>query len=293
MEAHPTSFDIDHLKTWTGRTREISDLIAPFPLSALSATLDHADPPAAEGDAVPPLGHWVYFLDAAPQSGLGPDGHAARGGFLPPVPLPRRMWAGGRVSFPGTFRIGERCRKVSTVKDVSAKQGKTGALVFVVVEHRVFAGDGTLAVVEEHDIVYRGAVDGTEAPAPKSTEERPEAVWSLSLTPDAVMLFRYSALTFNGHRIHYDHPYVTGDEGYSGLIVHGPLLATLLVDLCRRNQTERPIAAIDYRARRPVFTDGRAITVEGTPDAAMASAQVRALDQDGRTAMTAEVTFDV
>ena len=229
-----------------------------MPVAALSATLDRDDPAPVPGTALPPLWHWLYFTPLARHSELGADGHARRGGFLPAVPLPRRMWAGGRLDFLQPLRVGETVTRVSSIKDVSIKQGRSGALVFVCVKHDFQTAHG-LALSEEHDIVYRdapatvGASDSAGAPAPEPTPAPLDAQFSREIVPDPVLLFRYSALTFNGHRIHYDRSYVTGVEGYPGLIVHGPLIATLLLDLLRRNLPQARVKRFSFKAVRPVF----------------------------------------
>jgi 3-methylfumaryl-CoA hydratase len=203
------------------------------------------------GTPVPPLAHWLYFLPRALQSETGPDGHPKRGGFLPPVPLPRRMWAGGRLQFERDLHVGDEAERRSTITKVDAKQGRSGALVFVTVRHEVSDGKG-LALAEEHDIVYRdNPVPG--APAPEPALAPTDEQFSRDIVPDPVLLFRYSALTFNGHRIHYDRPYVTEVEGYPGLIVHGPLIATLLVDLLRRQFPDARVRAFSFKAASPLF----------------------------------------
>jgi 3-methylfumaryl-CoA hydratase len=237
-----TELDVDHLRSWIGRQEKLHDQVTRFPIAALAATLDRDDPAPAAGDPLPALWHWLYFLPTARQSALGPDGHPSRGGFLPAVPLPRRMWAGGRFTFHQPLRVDELITRTSTVQDVTIKQGRNGALCFVLVKHEVSGSNG-LALVEEHDIVYRDNPQPGEAPAtPRPV--RTDGVWQREIRPSDPMLFRYSALTFNSHRIHYDRRYVTETEGYPGLIVHGPLIATLLIDLLRRN-TSQPIAASD------------------------------------------------
>ena len=256
---------LDRLREWVGRSQTVEDFTGPFPARALIATLDEKDPDPGMGDVLPPLWHWLYFLDAAPQSKIGPDGHAERGDFLPPVPLPRRMWAGSRFSFDGSpLRIGETITKVSTIKSVEPKTGSSGSMVFVTVSHKV-SGTAGPAFTEEHDIVYREAAKPGEAqrepkPAP------PGATWSKTVTPDPVLLFRFSALTFNGHRIHYDQPYVTGEEGYPGLIVHGPLLGLLQIELARRADPGHAAASFEFRALAPVYA-GPAFTVNGRREA--------------------------
>jgi 3-methylfumaryl-CoA hydratase len=282
---------IAHWKSWIGHSESVEDTVTPVPVAALSATLDRDDPPPQPGDTLPPLWHWLYFLPLHRQSELGPDGHAARGGFLPPVTLPRRMWAGGRFSFHQPLRIGEAIRRVSTVTDVSHKTGRTGELVFVVVKHEI-SGPHGLALTEEHDIVYRNE--------PRPGEARPDealaaprqapnaAAWRRDIMPDDVLLFRYSALTFNGHRIHYDRRYVTEIEHYPGLIVHGPLIATYLADLLRRH-VQRAMCRFQFRAVRPLF-DTAAFAVCGTPTGDK-GATVWAQDTQGNLAMTADVVF--
>jgi len=278
--------DLDGLKAWVGRRMSVDDLASLPPVSSLSATLDRADPQPRPGDALPPLWHWLYFLEAKPASELGPDGHPKRGGFLPPVPLPRRMWAGSRLSFLKPIPLGAAIRRDSEILKVEVKEGRTGTLVFVTVKHLISAND-TLAVDEEHDIVYRNAPKpGDPAPQPKAA---PDGAWSRRLTPDPVLLFRYSALTFNGHRIHYDHPYVTEVEGYPGLVVHGPLQATLMLDLVRRQKPDARVSRFSFRALSPVFAD-RKIAIGGKPDGAKVSLWVA--NDAGNLAMDGEAVLE-
>ncbi len=245
------SLDLDHLRQWIGRSEVREERLAAFPSNALAATLNRDDPPYGEGSALPPLWHWLHFLPISPLREAGPDGHPARGGFLPPVPLPRRMWAGSRFVFLKPLVIGEKANRVSIVKSVAHKAGKTGDLVFVTVRHEI-AGENGPAIEEEHDIVYREAAAPGAAPAPPATPPN-GAEWSFPILPDAVLLFRYSALTFNSHRIHYDLDYVTKEEGYPGLIVHGPLIATLLLDGLRRARPDANVKTFSFRAVAPTF----------------------------------------
>ena len=246
-----TGVKLDHLRTWIGRTETRTDLAAAVPYAALSATLDREDAEPADGTVVPPLWHWLYFLPMAPMRDVGPDGHPKRGGFLPPVPLPRRMFAGGRFEFHHPLKIGERISRTSRITDVSGKEGRSGTLVFVTVRHEISNSAG-VALSEEHDIVYREN-PRTDAPVPKPTPAPAGETFSREIVPDPVLLFRYSALTFNSHRIHYDRSYATEVEGYPGLIVHGPLIATLLVDLLRRSLPDAKISRFSFRAVRPLF----------------------------------------
>jgi len=270
---------------WIGRVEESRDTITAGPLSRLSATLDRSDPIPADGDAVPPLGHWLFFLPDAPQSEIGADGHAKRGGFLPPVhELPRRMWAGSRISFAGEIRVGDRVTRRSTIASVKRKEGSAGPLVFVTVRHEIGRTGETPAIIDEHDIVFRGLA----APAVKGDTQKAEAGrWRRELVPDAVTLFRYSALTFNGHRIHYDRDYVTREEGYPGLVVHGPLIATLLIDLVRRQAPDARVESFSFRAISPLF-DGNSMSVNATPPGADGVARLWAANHEGALAMSAE-----
>jgi len=243
--------DLHHLQSWIGRTESVQDLATVVPLRALSATLDRDDPAIDTGTEVPPCWHWLYFLPLHRQSGLGPDGHALRGGFLPPVPLPRRMWAGSRLEFLAPVRAGQAIERTSRIADVRMKEGRTGALVFVQVHHDIHT-EGRHAIHEEHDIVYRDLPAPGE-PAPAGLPAPQDALWTREIVPDDVLLFRYSALTFNGHRIHYDRRYVTGVDGYPGLIVHGPLIATLLLDLLRRELPAARVGRFAFKAMKPIF----------------------------------------
>jgi 3-methylfumaryl-CoA hydratase len=249
----PTTADpFDPLRAAIGRSERRTDTLTAAPLAGLAATLDRVgEPEPLPGSVLPPLAHWLYFLPQAPAHEIGADGHPRRGGFLPPVPLPRRMWAGGRLEFHRDLRVGDEVERRSTIARVDAKQGRSGALVFVTVRHEIGDAEG-IALSEEHDIVYReepGAGSTSPAPAPAPAGEDFHRV----IVPDPVLLFRYSALTFNGHRIHYDRSYVTEVEGYPGLVVHGPLVATLLVDLLRRELPDARLRRFAFKAASPLF----------------------------------------
>ncbi len=249
---------MNELRSWVGRCETATDIIVPTPVLALTATLDHAAVSVPPGTPLPPLWHWLYFLPMHRQSEIGADGHAKRGGFLPPVPLPRRMWAGSQFEFRAPVRVGDVVERTSTIADVTVKHGRTGRLVFVTVRHELRCNGATEpALVEFHDIVYREAKKPTDvepppvkAPVP---DQRAPGAWERTIIADDVLLFRYSALTFNGHRIHYDRRYVTEVEGYAGLVVHGPLIATLLMDLLRRHAPDADVARFRFKAVRPTF----------------------------------------
>jgi 3-methylfumaryl-CoA hydratase len=278
------------LRAWIGRRETAHDTVGATPWLALNATLDRPPTDAAVGTPLPPLWHWLYFLPLHRQSELGPDGHAQRGGFLPPVPLPRRMWAGSQFEFHAPLRIGDPVTRTSTIVDVATKQGRRGALVFVKVHHQLRREGADLPALDEyHDIVYRAARQPGEAdpalqPAPSG------APWQRTVVPDAVLLFRYSALTFNGHRIHYDRPYATGIEGYPGLVVHGPLIATLLIDLLRLHRPDADVASFRFKAVRPAF-DGHPLTLKGALQDDRSTVLLWAQDHEGGLVMDATATL--
>ena len=240
------------LTDWIGRTQTIEDFIAATPVAALDATLDRAGPVPGIGAPLPPLYHWLYFLPLAPTSELDIDGHPRRGTFLPPVTLPRRMWASSDVTFLGAVPIGALATQTSVIEDVAEKRGRSGPLVFVTIRHEVSGADGP-AVVDRQTVVYREAPPGGAEMVAAGRPAPAESDFSRVVTPSAALLFRYSALIFNAHRIHYDVPYTKEVEGYPGLVVHGPLLATLLTDLVRRALPEAAIARFRFRAVKPVF----------------------------------------
>ena len=255
--------DNESLRAWVGRREGRADDITAAPLAALSATLDRDDPAPLPGSDVPPLWHWLFFLPMARASEIGPDGHPRRGGFLPPVGLPRRLWAGGRLSFHHALRVGDEVTRSSTIQNVEVKSGRSGSLVFVTVRHEIANARG-VAVSEEHDIVYRDApLPGAPAASPQPAPL--DAAFTCTIVPNDVLLFRYSALTFNGHRIHYDRKYATEVEGYPGLVVHGPLIATLLLDLLRRQRPDAVVRTFAFKALHPTF-DLNAFNLCGRPD---------------------------
>jgi 3-methylfumaryl-CoA hydratase len=277
--------ELGPLRAWIGRSETRRDVVGAAPLVALGALLDRDDAAPLPGEAAPPLAHWLYFLPAYRQSEAGPDGHALKGDFLPPVPLPRRMWAGSRLEFMRPLAVGSDVSRSSTIKDVAMKEGRSGPLVFVTVRHEVSDAHG-LVLTDEHDIVYRGesALKPKDTPAPSG--ER----WRREIHPDPVLLFRYSAVTFNSHRIHYDHPYATKVEGYPGLVVHGPLIATLLVDLLRRNLPEATLRTFRFRALKPLF-DTADFSTCGLPDARGHAAKLWTRDHAGAVTMQADATW--
>ncbi len=269
-----------------GRERFDEDVIAPGSMVRLAATLDRDDPPPGQGDSLPPGWHWLYFLAAPRGSALSPDGRGAAEDLVPAFPGLSRMWAGGLLTFHRPLRVGETAHRRSRLAAIERKESRAGPLVFVTVEHRI-AGETGEAVVESQRLVFREPKPyaGTEG-----TKESATPAWRDSFTPDAVMLFRFSALTFNGHRIHYDRAWATDQEGYPGLVVHGPLTALLLLDLVRRHEPERALASFSYRASRPLFVD-RPLALNGLPGLDGAAVHLWAEDDAGVTAMAADVTF--
>ena len=280
-----------NLQAWIGRSETIEDTATATPYAALSATLDQPDTTRpAPGTPLPSLWHWLYFLPIHAQSDIGPDGHAKRGGFMPPVPLPRRMWAGSDFEFHESLRVGDALSRTSTIVDVKEKSGRTGSLIFVRVRHEIRRnGDSKVALTEHHNIVYRAGAEPGDVPPPPQAAPA-ESAWKRQIVPDDVLLFRYSALTFNAHRIHYDRKYVTEVEGYPGLIVHGPLIATLLMDLLRRQQPEARVLRFEFKAVRPTF-DTQAFSVHGQPSPDGKTVHLWGRDHEGWLTMDATATL--
>jgi 3-methylfumaryl-CoA hydratase len=283
-----------NLQDWTGRTETVDDVVTATPYAALAATLDvsssaGASRPPAE-TPLPSLWHWLYFLPIYAQSEIGPDGHAKRGGFMPPVPLPRRMWAGSDFEFHEPLLVGDALTRKSTIVDIREKSGRTGSLIFVKVRHEIRRNGGaSVALTEHHNIVYRAAPGPADAPPAPQTAPAGSA-WERRVVPDDVLLFRYSALTFNGHRIHYDRKYVTEVEGYPGLVVHGPLIATLLMDLLRRQQPDARVTRFEFKALRPTF-DINPFSVHGQPSVDGKTVHLWGRDHEGWLTMDATATL--
>jgi 3-methylfumaryl-CoA hydratase len=245
--------DLDHLRQWIGRTEEASDIVTAQLVKGLRATLFLDIGTPVTGDAAPFTVHWCLAQPVYPMSMLGPDGHPTRGGFLPPVPLPRRMWAGGELEFLEPLRVGDEATRSSRIADVTVKTGSTGTLCFVSVNHEITTSRG-VAIRERQDIVYRDVATGGQNAAPaKPAAAPPAAKHRESHISDPVLLFRYSALTFNGHRIHYDRDYVTKVEGYPGLIFHGPMQAALLVEFAAKLHGGTAPKKFSYRGVQPLF----------------------------------------
>ena len=280
-----------NLQDWIGRSETVNDIATTTPYAALSATLDQLDTSRpAKGTLLPYLWHWLYFLPISAQSEIGEDGHAKRGGFMPPVPLPRRMWAGSDFEFHAPLLIGDALQRTSTIIDVKEKSGRTGSLIFVKVKHQIRRNNhAAVALTEDHNIVYRPAVSPDDvAPPPQAAPV--ESAWRRHITPSDVLLFRYSALTFNGHRIHYDRKYVTEVEGYPGLIVHGPLIATLLMDLLRRQLPDAEVLKFEFKAVRPTF-DIHSFSVHGQPSPDGKVIHLWGRDHEGWLTMDAKATL--
>lgn len=264
------TIDIAALRSWTGRSEQASDVVTPRLVQSFAATFAPNLARHAEGEAPLAL-HWCLAPPISPMSALGPDGHAAKGEFLPPVPLPRRMWAGGTIETIAPLRIGDEVTRRSTIGDVTYKEGRTGPLCFVAVDHEILTPRG-LALRERHNIVYREAAKpgapAQAAPAPAEPREA-DLTWEVESSP--VFLFRYSAITFNGHRIHYDYPYVTQEEGYAGLVVHGPIQATLIMNIIATLSGGEPIS-LDYRGLAPLIAGAPfKVKAKRLPDGAIAA----------------------
>ena len=278
--------DEDNLRQWIGNTESIEETIAAEPLQRMRATLDMPPKVIETGEIVPPLWHWAYFLTPVRASKLGRDGHPALGDFMPSVPLPRRMWAGGEFTFDGALKVGDHARKQSTVRDVTVKNGRTGRLCFVKVEHCIYVGD-EIRFSEIHNIVYRDVKQAGENDI-LPPEAPDNASWTLEVVPNSTLLFRYSALTFNGHCIHYDLDFCREVEGYPGLVFHGPLTATMLLQLAVDQNPDRAIAAYEFRALSPLF-DNAVFNLNGRMEGNKAI--LWASNADGCLAMKSAVTF--
>lgn len=276
-----------HVESWAPAALTDEDPLSPGPASVMSALLDLPSG-AAAGDALPPLWHWFYFLNWPRQDELGADGHPLNGHFLPPVPDRQRMFAGGRCEIIEPLHLGERAERTASLQNVAVKHGRTGEMVFVT-QRNEFRQGGRLRLVEELDIVYRSGRSSAKHPASLdfSAPAPADGTWNLDARPDPTLLFRFSALTANAHRIHYDVPYVREEEGYPGIVVHGPLLAVLMLELVRRNSA-REVRSLSFRLRSPVFA-GEQLVACGTPSDGGASLHV-ATHRDAQHA-TAEVTF--
>ena len=278
----------DNWRDWIGKSQVADGEIFAWPSDVLNATLDRDHPPLASGDAIPPGWHWLYFPEVVRLSDVGADGHAKRGEFLPPVPLPRRMWASNRMQFHQPLRVGEKLSRVSTIADVTTKEGRSGLLVFVIVRHEV-SGEHGLATVEEHTIVYRDRAKSTTAkPVPRAPDN---PTWVRVIEPTPVLLFRFSALTMNSHRIHYDRAYTNDIEGYPGLLVHGPLVAILLLDLFHREMPRTTLNQFSIRVLTPLYDTG-AFTIAGRPEDDGKTAKLWALNNEGALAALADVEYE-
>ncbi|WP_439678421.1 FAS1-like dehydratase domain-containing protein [Embleya sp. MST-111070] len=288
MQITPSGLD-PYVRSWSPEAITDDDVLSPGPVAALSAVLDLSGPVAGVGDPLPPLWHWLYFLRWPAQRDLGADGHPLNGQFLPPIPDRQRMFAGGRCLFTRPLVVGEPVRRLTALDSVTTKHGSTGELLFVSVRSE-FRQRGATCVVEEQDIVYRSGRGAARHPAELDTAAAPrsEQEWRFPLDVDPTMLFRFSALTANAHRIHYDMPYVTDREGYPGLVVHGPLLVLAMLELVRRNSPTRAVRSLSYRLRRPVFA-GERLLASGAPAEYGAALRI-ATHREERHA-TAEVTF--
>ncbi len=284
MSATPETVDIDHLRGWIGRQDVASEVLSPELVKRFRATLELAGSIEA-GEPAPELIHLCVAPPAVPMSELGPDGHPARGGFLPPVPLPRRMWAGGQFEMRGALTIGEVVTRRSTIEDVVLKEGRTGRLCFVTVRHEISSGSD-VALVERQDIVYREAESATAVKAQPAAAQAGEHV--TTVMPTAPLLFRYSALTFNGHRIHYDKPYATGVEMYPGLVVHGPMQATMLYHFAAKLRGHAP-DTFAFRSLSTLFDDSEFTLNATEEDGALNLWTAR---PGGPVAMSATASFE-
>jgi 3-methylfumaryl-CoA hydratase len=275
-----------NLQDWVGKTEEIADRIYTTPVRALAQTLNYEDFDPREGNPLPEIWYWLYFLPIVPMSQVGPDGHPKRGGFLPPITLERRMWASGNLTFHQDLVIGEEIRKTSEILEISEKEGKAGKLVFVTVKHLIQSPRG-VAVEEQQNIVYLHMPKSFVEPSPNPLPD--DLVWKEEYRIDPVLLFRFSALTFNGHRIHYDRKYATEVEQYPGLVVHGPLQALLLMESAKKHNPGKKPATFNFKAVRPIFDFNKLhIGAKSNPDGSHA---IYTANTDSNIGMQATVTW--
>lgn len=272
-----------------GKKATNEDFIAPSAIARLAATLDVANPAPAKGDQIPVGWHAIFGLSAPRRAALSTDGLPAADDLLPPLPLPRRMFGGARLTFHEAVCSGDWVRFESECADISVKKSKSGDIAVATLRHSVYCPRG-LAVTEEQDIVHLGPPDPSSPASPSGKSAPTTALWSREIVPDSVLLFRYSALTFNSHRIHYDRPYTTTVEGHPDLLVQGKLLALLLLELVREALPGRKASGFTYRSVRPVYASG-AFHVEGQPNADGTSAELWIRDGAGQIAQSATVTF--
>ncbi len=281
-----SDIDLEFLKSWEGKQEVLEDDITLFPARALAAALDH-DVLPEKGDNLPTFWEWLYFLPTPRGAMTGADGHPAKGGFLPPVPLPRRMWAAGEAKIRKPLIIGESAKRTSTILSVDLKHGSSGTLVFVNVQHDIHQ-NGELCITQVQNIVYREQpTEKAALPPGKSPED--DALWSEDRTIDPVLLFRFSALTYNGHRIHYDRPYAENEELYPALVVHGPLLVTLLLNLKAQQEPNKTIKEFYFRAVRPTF-DINPLKLQGSIDGH--TLKLWSTDQDNMVCMKLDAVVE-
>ena len=285
----PPNMDIDMLRLWIGRSESRRETLSSRPAALLAATLDVDNPEMTASKALPPLYHWLYFLPVCRQSKVALDGHPARGGFLPPIPLPRRMWAASQIRFFGPLEPGTAITRTTRIADVTLKEGRSGTLVFVKLEHGLNLDSGAAVLHEVQEIVYRDStapVGGPGVPQPAP----PDPAWLSEICPDPVLLFRYSALTFNAHRIHYDRPYATQAEGYPSLVVHAPLVATLMMKNLLDRLPGAHVVHFEFRAVRPLFDTAR-FFVCAAPESDGKSFRLWSRDSSGALCSDARATI--
>ena len=283
-----STVNLDDLKRSIGNKEVATDVVTAAQANLLRLTFGRPEPELKEGDPLPPGWHVVYFTPRYPPTGLRADGTPASSGLMPDLPLPRRMFAGQTFRFHRPLRIGQTLRQETELTDISLKSGATGTLVFTTTVSRISGPDG-LAVEDQRHLVFREEVKaGDRNQAPKREPVPDDVPWRRTITPDAILLFRFSALTFNSHRIHYDHEWATKTEGYPALVVHGPLTQTLLIDFARDHANGRPITSFTTQARAPLF-DGTSFELRGRPSAT--GCDLWAVTPEGTVAMSAQVAL--
>jgi 3-methylfumaryl-CoA hydratase len=284
----------DALRDWQPGAVEMARRVDPWPAAAFAGLIGAPEPPLADGDPLPPMWHWFTLLEHPATAEIGLDGHPGEGHFLPPIPGRRRMFAGGRLHARAPIPVGSLLRGRSEVASIAVKEGRSGEMAFVTIRTELTA-DGELRAVEEQDIVYRSEPGGSPRrvlPPPATSQPPPSGQWRRLLATDPVLLFRFSALTYNGHRIHYDLPYATGEEGYPGLVIHGPLLALLALDLPRVHAPGRAVRSFEYRLVRPAFAPATLAAAAQAADNSKNEVALTVSAQGAEPSLTAKVTLE-
>jgi 3-methylfumaryl-CoA hydratase len=279
---------LERFKSYVGKSETATDVVTASAMVKFAATLGLDDPPLHKGAAIPPGWYGAFFPASHRPDRMRTDGQASGGGIAPPIPLPRRRIGGTRVMFHQPLKIGDEIKRVTEIADVQVDDGPSGAMVTVIERNSISNGQG-LAVVEERDLVMLSEARAEAAPA-KPPSAPAEAAWKQVVEPNPPLLFRFSAIRFNSHRIHYDRDYVTKVEKLPGLVVQSSLVSQLMVEMCRREVPGRQLSQFDFKSWRQIYDTGK-FSIAGNPPQDGRGAELWAIDSEGRVAMTATAKF--